>query len=82
MRARAGDVDTVMVDGEVVYRDGRPTRFDLDAVGREVAAALGAAPFPADAAARAERLRPHVEKAYLDWDVPALAPYTTYNSRE
>ncbi len=82
MRARAGDVDTVMVDGEVVYRDGRPTRFDLDAVGHEAAAALGAAPFPAKAAAGAERLRPHVEEAYLEWDVPALAPYTTYNSRD
>jgi cytosine/adenosine deaminase-related metal-dependent hydrolase len=82
MRARAGDVDTVIIDGEVVCRDGRPTRFDLEAVGREVAAALAAVPFPAEAAARAERLRPHVEDTYLNWEVPAPAPYTAYNARE
>ena len=82
MRARAGDVDTVIIDGDVVYRDGRPTRFDLEAGGREVAAALDAAPFPAEAMARAERLRPHVEDTYLNWKVPAPAPYTAYNSRE
>ena len=40
MRARAGDVTTVLVDGEVVYRDGRSTRIHLDAVGREVAASV------------------------------------------
>jgi len=36
MRAKAEDVDTVLVGGEVVFRDGRPTRFDMDAAGREL----------------------------------------------
>jgi 5-methylthioadenosine/S-adenosylhomocysteine deaminase len=30
--AQASTVDTVLVDGEIVWRDGRPTRVDLDAV--------------------------------------------------
>src|SRR5439155_1650991 len=29
---QATTVDTVLVDGEIVWRDGRPTRVDLDAV--------------------------------------------------
>ena len=82
MRARAGDVTTVLVDGEVVYRDGRPTRIDLDAVGREVAARLDAEPFPADAARHAERLRPYLEGYYRDWEAPELEPYTVFNSRK
>jgi hypothetical protein len=81
MRARAGDVDTVLVGGEVVLRDGRPTRFDVEEVGREAAAMLAAA---ADSAADAdliERLLPHIEAYYRAWDVPELVPYTVYNSR-
>jgi len=30
--AQATTVDTVLVDGDIVWRDGRPTRVDLDAV--------------------------------------------------
>ena len=40
---QATTVDTVLVDGEIVWRDGRPTRVDLDAVtgaGRACARAI------------------------------------------
>ena len=81
MRARAGDVATVLVGGEVVYDAGRPTRFDVEAVAAERAARLDAEPFPAESYASAERLRPHVEAYYRSWETPELAPYTVYNSR-
>ena len=80
MRAGAGDVDTVLVGGEVVLRDGRPTRFDLDEVGREAAAMLGGQAFRSADAAMVERLRRHVEAHYQAWEVPDLVPWTVYNA--
>ena len=82
MRAKAGDVETVLIDGEIVYQDGRPTRFDLEAAGRELAAMLDAEPYPAQVADRAERLRPHLEAYYRDWELPELEPYAPFNSRK
>ena len=79
LRAQAQDVQTVLIDGEVVLRDGLPTGFDLEAVGREVAERMAATPFPTEAAAR--RPREHVAAFYGAWDVPELDPYLAYNSR-
>ena len=64
-RARGADVDTVMIDGEVVYQGGRFTRLDEEAALSEAADALNAAP-PADAAAGAlaDALAPHLERHY------------------
>ena len=80
-RARAGDVDTVLIDGEIVYCEGRPVRFDVEEVGREFAAMLSATPFPADSAQAADALIPRIVDHYSAWEMPELAPYTTYNSR-
>ena len=81
MRAGAGDVDTVLVGGEVVLKNGRPTRFDLDEVAREAAAMLGSQAFRSVDASMVELLRRHVEAYYLEWEVPDLAPWTVYNTR-
>ncbi len=81
MRAGAGDVDTVLIGGEVVLSGGRPTRFDVDEVGREAARMLSAQAYRSEDAALVERLRPHVEAYYQAWQVPDLAPYTVYNAR-
>ena len=80
-RARAGDVDTVLVDGEIVLREGRPVRFDVEEVGRELAGMLSATPFPAENARVADLLIPRIVDHYSAWEMPELAPYTTYNSR-
>jgi len=80
-RARAGDVRTVLVEGEVVLDEGRPTRFDAEAAGRALAERLAATPYPAEAAALAERLVPYLEDYYRAWPRPRPAPYTSYNSR-
>ena len=81
MRAGAEDVDTVIIGGEVVLRDGRPTRFDLDDVAAEAAAMLASQPFRSEDARMVERLREHVEAYYRTWEVPDLAPWTVYNAR-
>ena len=81
LRARAGDVQTVLVGGKVVLQDGRPTRFDAEAAGRELAARLAALPYPAEAAKRVEALLPHIEAYYAAWEVPELLPFIRYNSR-
>ena len=80
-RAQAGDVETVLVGGETVLEGGRPTRFDAEAAGRELAELLAATPYPAAAAGLAERLLPHLESYYRAWDHPRPAPFTAYNSR-
>src|SRR5690606_36562709 len=66
-RAQARDVESVWIDGELVLRDGSPTRFEIAAVGQELAATLAATPFPADEAAMVEALLPHLEAYYLAW---------------
>ena len=82
MRAKASDVEAVYVGGELVCQDGWPTRFDAMEVAGELAASLDAAPFPEEAHARANRLLPHVEAYYREWEMPALHAYTAYNSRK
>ena len=81
LRARAGDVDTVLIAGEVVFHEGRPPRFDPAEAGRELAARLAAEPYPEAAARLVEALLPQVEAYYRGWEMPELEPYTVYNSR-
>ena len=80
-RAQARDVTTVLVGGEVVVRDGLPTKFDLMEVGKELADRLNAESIPADLATQVEHLLPHLEAYYRGWAVPEPLPYTAYNSR-
>jgi 5-methylthioadenosine/S-adenosylhomocysteine deaminase len=81
LRAGRRDVDTVLVGGEVVYRDGAPTRFDLAAAVRELAERMAATAYPTERAAAARRLTGHLEAWYGGFEVPRLDPYSTYNSR-
>lgn len=81
MRARAADVDTVLVNGKIVLRDGQPTGFDLQAVGQEIAAQLKAAPKRDEYFALAHDLRPHLAQWYANWEVPTLEPYAAFNAR-
>ncbi|MFQ5974686.1 MAG: amidohydrolase family protein, partial [Alphaproteobacteria bacterium] len=81
MRAQVRDVDTVLIDGEVVLGGGNPTRFDAEEAGRELGRILTAHPYPARAAEMVERLLPHVESHYAAWGTPDLDPYIRYNSK-
>jgi 5-methylthioadenosine/S-adenosylhomocysteine deaminase len=68
-RARIDAVKTVLIGGEVVYRDGRFSRLDRDAVLAEIAARL-AQPLTEAESARRELARavfPHVRAFYDGW---------------
>ncbi|WP_420565759.1 amidohydrolase family protein [Thalassobaculum sp.] len=80
-RAKQGDVDTVIVGGEVVLQDGWPTRFDLKAVAAELAEQVAALPYDRDYADLYAELRPHVEAWYAAWEVPEMDPWIAHNSR-
>ena len=81
LRARAGDVDTVLIAGEAVLEGGQPTRFDPAEAGKELAERLAATAYPRERAALVARLLPHLEAYYQAWEMPALTPYSVYNSR-
>ena len=81
LRARKDDVRCVLVDGEVVMRDGRVTGFDERAAADALAEHLCAQPLPRINADIAARMRPHLEAWYQRWEIPPLRPYTKYNAR-
>ncbi len=81
LRAQVRDVDTVLIAGEVVFQDGRPTRFDPAEAGQELAARLAAEPYPEAAARLVEALLPRVEAYYRGWEMPELEPYSVTNSK-
>ena len=80
-QAGRGDVVTVMIDGDIVLDEGKPTRFDLDEAGAELAQSLAATPFPAEGAALARELAPYLESWYESWEMPVHSPFIAYNSR-
>jgi 5-methylthioadenosine/S-adenosylhomocysteine deaminase len=83
-RARASSIDTVMVAGEVVLREGRITRVDKAAVLDELAAALRQ-PLTTEEEHRRRLSRavfPHVRRFYAEWlDPERLEPFYRQNSR-
>ena len=83
-RARAAAIDTVIVAGEVVLRDGRFTRVDKAAVLEELAASLRR-PLTSDEEHRRRLSRavfPHVRRFYADWlDPESLDPFYRQSSR-
>jgi cytosine/adenosine deaminase-related metal-dependent hydrolase len=83
-RARASAIDTVLVDGEVVLRNGRITRVDKTAVLEELAAALRR-PLTSEEEHRqrlSRALFPHVQRFYDGWlDPEAFQPFYRQSSR-
>ncbi len=80
-RARSRDVDTVIVGGNPILRDGAFTHLDEDGVRAEISEALQG-PLPADVAQRRRfsiEIDPYIRRFYADWDVPT-GPYHPYNS--
>ena len=68
-RAKSGAVDTVLVAGEVILRDGRFTRVDKAALLEELAASLRGPLTPDEERRRwlAEEVFPHVKGFYDDY---------------
>ena len=82
-RGRGIDVDTVLVDGEVVLRDGQPTRFDKEALFEEIRDALDRPLSPQEEDRRevARLVEPHLRQFYQGTLPKDSQPYTVYNSR-
>jgi len=81
MRAKATDVDTVLINGKVVLQAGMPTGFDLQAVGQAAAEQLAVAPNRDQYRALVAEMLPHLAGWYTRWEVPPLVPYAAFNSR-
>ena len=82
-RARGIDVDTVLVDGEVVLRDGQLTRVDKEDLFREIKAALDRPLTEQEEERRdlAMRVEPHLRRFYSEAMPQDAAPFTAYNAR-
>ena len=68
-RGRDRHIDAVLVDGEVVFADGKPTNFDSTAVAAELRErfARPRAPHEEQRRALAHALRPYVREFYRSW---------------
>ena len=82
-RARGIDVDTVLVDGEVILRDGQLTRVDKEELFREIKAALDR-PLSAQEEERRELaslVAPHLRRFYSGTMPQDAEAFTAYNAR-
>ena len=80
-RAAAQDVETVLIAGEVVVRDGRVITIDEKRVVQDLAASLAGMDYPAEEKKLVEALSPYIESYYEQWDLEPFDPYVIYNSR-
>lgn len=82
-RGRSIDVETVIVDGEVILRDRQLTRVDKPALFKELKKALDR-PLRPDELERRElsrRLEPYLRRFYQGTMPPQATPHTAYNAR-
>ena len=82
-RGKASHVDTVMIQGEVVVRDGTFFKMDKAEVLREIKEQF-ARPVEGqalEAKKLAQGLTPFVKEFYKDWGKAEVTPHYGYNSR-
>ena len=82
-RGRGTDVDTVIVDGEVLMRGRKLMRVNKDEVIAQLKASLGQ-PLKPHELRRAElsaALLPHVTNWFANWDLEQGDPHYRYNAR-
>ena len=82
-RGRSIDVDTVIVDGEVLMRDRKLTRIDKEGLFKELREALDRPLEPDELERRSlnRDVAPHLSR-YLEGTMPAdVTPHTIYNAR-
>jgi cytosine/adenosine deaminase-related metal-dependent hydrolase len=81
-RASAADVDTVVIDGEVVLRDGRFTRVDEQHVADSLLEAVERAPSELEQewAAAFDAIRPYVHQFWSAWTMRPTSPHYQINS--
>ena len=82
-RGRSMDVDTVMVDGEVVMQDRRLTRIDKEALYKELKESLDRplSPEELDRRELSRLTEPHLRRFYEGTMPQDEVPHTYYNAR-
>ena len=82
-RGRSADVDTVMVDGEVIMRDRRLTRIDKEAVFKELKTWLTRPleGYEVEQRELSQKLEPHLRRFYQGTVPESDEPHTRYNAR-
>ena len=76
-RARKDDVQTVMIDGDVVYDNGLFTNIDRDKIYEEISLELSS-PTPTavfEDRDLANQLDPHIREYYADWKLESDQSY-------
>ena len=82
-RGKASHIDMVMIQGEVVVKNGAFIKMDKEAVLREIKEQF-ARPMEGraiEAKKLAQGLTPFVEEFYKDWGKAETTPHYGYNSR-
>ncbi len=82
-RGKGSDVDTVMIDGEIVMRNRKLTRINRDEIVAGVRESLSRALKPDDIERKrlAQELSPYIFEFYRDWQMPEARPYYMRNSK-
>ena len=83
-RGRSQEVDTVMIDGDVVMRDGKLTHVDKESVLKEINSALDRPLTEAESEARdlISQVEPYMRR-FLEGTFPRdLVPHSVYNARD
>ncbi len=82
-RGRGSDVDTVIVDGEVLLRGGVHTKFDRTEIAAQIRESLDGPlkPFAVERARLNADLKPHVERWFASQQMPAGPTHYRYNAR-
>ena len=81
-RGKMIDVDTVMIAGQVVYKDRKFTRLDKDDIVAQLAESLARDPNPGELerGRLGKELIPHVRRFYQGWEMAERQPHSIYNS--
>lgn len=82
-RAKTSHVRATIINGRIVYRDGKFTNVDRDEIFARLTAELARPALP-DELARAdlsERLMPHLKDFYADWKLAFSEPWYRLNGR-
>ena len=82
-RGKSTHVDTVLINGEVVLRDGLFVKASEEQVTSELREQLSRPIEPETLATRqmAARLLPYIHRFYEDWSIPSDGPHYLYNGR-
>lgn len=81
---KTSDVQLVMVEGNVLLREGEPTRVDQLEVARDLAASVGGRPWSPERHHLMEELRPYLVDFFSSWQGAEAGanPYYVVNRRD